>query len=78
MSDTITYAYSTPSSLVKGQQGDELFLANYSEVQKKVNPCFFWGRLKDPHTTARCIMRNFYSLGTALEYCRYLFKFGTI
>lgn len=56
MSDTITYAYSTPSSLVKGQLGDELFLANYSEVQKKVNPCFFWGRLKDPHTTARCLI----------------------
>jgi hypothetical protein len=56
MSDLITYAYASPSSLVKNQQGDELFLANYSEVQKKVNPCFFWGKLKDPHTTARCLI----------------------
>ncbi|MCU0385010.1 MAG: DUF6493 family protein [Flavihumibacter sp.] len=56
MSDQITYSYATPSSLVKGLQGDELFLANYSEVQKKTNPCFFWGRLKDPHTTARCLI----------------------
>jgi hypothetical protein len=56
MSDLITYAYASPSSLVKNQKGDELFLANYSEVQKKVNPCFFWGNLKDPHTTARCLI----------------------
>lgn len=56
MSDLITYAYASPSSLVKNQQGDELFLANYSEVQKKSNPCFFWGKLKDPHTTARCLI----------------------
>jgi hypothetical protein len=56
MSDLITYAYAAPSSLVKNQQGDELFLANYSEVQKKSNPCFFWGKLKDPHTTARCLI----------------------
>ncbi len=56
MSDLITYAYAAPSSLVKNQLGDELFLANYSEVQKKVNPCFFWGKLKDPHTTARCLI----------------------
>lgn len=56
MSDQITYSYANPSSLVKGLQGDELFLANYSEVQKKTNPCFFWGRLKDPHTTARCLI----------------------
>ncbi|GAB2657870.1 SWIM zinc finger domain-containing protein [Flavihumibacter cheonanensis] len=56
MSDLITYSYNTPSSLLKDQQGDQLFLSNYSEVQKKTNPCFFWGRLKDPHTTARCLI----------------------
>ncbi len=56
MSDLITYSYASPSSLLKGQQGDQLFLSNYSEVQKKTNPCFFWGRLKDPHTTARCLI----------------------
>lgn len=56
MSDLITYSYASPSSLLKGQQGDQLFLSNYSEVQKKTSPCFFWGRLKDPHTTARCLI----------------------
>lgn len=56
MSDLITYSYASPSSLLKGQQGDQLFLSNYSEVQKKTNPCFFLGRLKDPHTTARCLI----------------------
>ena len=49
MSDTITYAYAAPSALQKTSQGDELFLAHYSEVQKKQNPCFFWGRLTDPY-----------------------------
>lgn len=56
MSDTITYQYATPSALLKAKGQDELFLAKYSEVQKKEAPCFFWGRLSDPHTTARCLI----------------------
>lgn len=56
MSDTITYQYAFPSSLVKNGNQDELFLAKYSEVQKKEAPCFFWGHLEDPFTTARCLI----------------------
>ena len=56
MSDTITYSYSSPSSLQKTIQGDELLLSHYSEVEKKVSPCFFWGKLTDPYTTARCLI----------------------
>lgn len=56
MSDTITYSYASPSALQATAKGDELFLAHYSEVEKKQSPCFFWGRLTDPYTTARCLI----------------------
>jgi hypothetical protein len=56
MSDTITYQYASPSALLKQAGEDELFLAKYSEVQKKEAPCFFWGRLEDPFITARCLV----------------------
>ncbi|MGC1241675.1 MAG: hypothetical protein WA874_08805, partial [Chryseosolibacter sp.] len=56
MSETITYHYAHPSALVKESSTDELFLAKYSEVQKKNAPCFFWGRLNDPYVTARCLI----------------------
>lgn len=56
MSDTITYQYAFPSALVKTGGDDELFLAQYSEVQKKEAPCFFWGRMEDPFITARCLI----------------------
>lgn len=56
MSETVTYAYRNPSSLVKTKSEDELFLAKYSEVEKKDAPCFFWGKLNDPYITARCLI----------------------
>jgi len=56
MSDTITYQYNKSSALKKSDSSDELFLAKYSEVQKKNAQCFFWGRLTDPYTTARCLL----------------------
>jgi hypothetical protein len=56
MSETITYSYNAPSIVTKTAQGDELFLSHYSEVQKKESPCFFWGRLTNPYTTARCLI----------------------
>jgi hypothetical protein len=56
MSDSITYQYTRPSLLMRESNGDELFLAKYSEVQKKDAPCFFWGRLKNPYMTARCLI----------------------
>ena len=56
MSDTITYQYASPSALTRHAGEDELFLAKYSEVQKKEAPCFFWGKLEDPFITARCLI----------------------
>lgn len=56
MSETIHYHYSSPSVLSKSVDADELFLSKYSEVQKKDAPCFFWGNLKDPYITSRCLI----------------------
>ena len=56
MSETISYQYATPSALMKTVSNDELFLAKYNEVRKKDAPCFFWGKLKDPYITARCLI----------------------
>ena len=56
MSDTITYQYARPSALRRQAQHEELFLSQYSEVQKQEAPCFFWGRLTDPFITARCLL----------------------
>lgn len=56
MSDTITYQYAAPSALKHSPSADELFLAKYSEIQKGTSPCFFWGRLTDPYTVARCLL----------------------
>jgi len=56
MTDTITYHYDSPSALLPSKNGEELFLAKYSEVQKKEAPCFFWGKLSNPQITARCLI----------------------
>jgi len=56
MSDTLVYHYDTPSIQSRSRESDELFLSKYSEVQKKDAPCFFWGKLKDPYVTSRCLI----------------------
>lgn len=56
MSDTINYQYQQPSALQKDKWTDQLFLSKYSEVQKTEASCFFWGRLTDPYTVARCLL----------------------
>lgn len=56
MSDTITYSYNEPSTLRKSGTSDELFLAQYSEMQKGNSPCFFWGKLTDPFIVSRCLI----------------------
>jgi len=56
MSDLITYHYSSPSGLLKSGAEDTLFLSKYSEVEKNEAPCFFWGKLTDPYSTARCLI----------------------
>lgn len=56
MPDTITYQYGFPSVIQRSGSGEELFLAKYSEIEKKEAPCFFWGTLADPFITARCLV----------------------
>ena len=53
MTDTISYQYAAPSALQRSADQDELFLAKYSEIEKKETPCFFWGKLPQPYMTAR-------------------------
>jgi len=56
MTDTISYQYAAPSVLQRSSDQDELFLAKYSEIEKKEAPCFFWGKLTQPYMTARCLI----------------------
>ena len=56
MTDTISYQYAAPSALQRSADQDELFLAKYSEIEKKETPCFFWGKLTQPYMTARCLI----------------------
>ncbi|WP_336961219.1 SWIM zinc finger family protein [Chryseobacterium contaminans] len=53
----LTYNYSRSSSFVKKDTLEELFLAQYSEIQKKTDvPCFFWGNVDQPFILARCLI----------------------
>ena len=56
MTDTISYQYAAPSALQRSADQDELFLAKYSEIEKREAPCFFWGKLTQPYMTARCLI----------------------
>ncbi|WP_160138948.1 SWIM zinc finger family protein [Chryseobacterium sp. c4a] len=57
MEDMLTYNYSRSSSFVKKDALEELFLAQYSEIQKKTDvPCFFWGNVRQPFILARCLI----------------------
>ncbi|WP_339814732.1 SWIM zinc finger family protein [uncultured Imperialibacter sp.] len=56
MSENITYSYQRPSALIQSGSKEELFLAQYNEVQKGSSPCFFWGKLNDPYHVSRCLI----------------------
>jgi hypothetical protein len=57
MKDTFIYNYSGASSLVRRGALEELFLAQYNEVQKNTDaPCFFWGNVGQPFILARCLI----------------------
>lgn len=56
MAIQVNYRYAFPSVLTRGADADSLFLARYSEVDKRESACFFWGRLSRPYLTARCLM----------------------
>lgn len=57
MEDTLIYSYSGVSSLVRRGALEELFLAQYSEIDKNTDiPCFFWGNVRQPFILARCLI----------------------
>ncbi|WP_323756206.1 SWIM zinc finger family protein [Roseivirga sp.] len=56
MSEVLTYSYRYSSELRKGAKEDELFMSQYSEVQKGNQSCFFWGKLTEPYTLSRCLI----------------------
>ncbi|SHL86599.1 SWIM zinc finger [Chryseobacterium carnipullorum] len=57
MEDTLVYNYQRPSSLIKKDASEELFLSKYSEIQKNTDaPCFFWGNVSQPFILARCLI----------------------
>ena len=43
MDNSIAYAYASPSAITTDSLQNELFLAQYSEIEKRDSPCFFWG-----------------------------------
>lgn len=51
-----TYNYAFPSALTRRADSSELFLSEYSEVERKQGNCFFWGRLTEPFVTSRCLL----------------------
>ncbi|WP_114820863.1 SWIM zinc finger family protein [Chryseobacterium sp. KLBC 52] len=57
MEDILSYNYSGTSSLVRRGALEELFLAQYSEIDKNTDvPCFFWGDVRQPFILARCLI----------------------
>lgn len=57
MEDTLIYRYQRPSSLIKKDASEKLFLSKYSEIQKNTDvPCFFWGDVSQPFILARCLI----------------------
>ncbi|SEH40677.1 SWIM zinc finger family protein [Chryseobacterium culicis] len=57
MEDTLIYNYSGTSYLLDKGNLEELFLAQYSEIQKNTHvPCFFWGNVEQPFILARCLI----------------------
>ncbi len=71
----VIYKYTETSTLEKQQDKSSLFLAHFNEEFNETEmPCFFWGKLKSPYTTARCFLTlskvvaaNFMPIGSALR-----------
>lgn len=55
MTTELSYNYNAISTIHKGKEGNLLTLAHQTEIEE-VNkiPCFFWGSLTEPYTTAKC------------------------
>lgn len=56
MTETLSYKYSTTSSLEKKQGQENLLLSKFNEVDRGSSPCFFWGKLNNPYELSRCLI----------------------
>ena len=66
MTDTISYQYAAPSTLQRSADQDELFLAKYSEIEKREAPLFLLGKLDAtlydgtlPHALSNVVQSSF-------------------
>lgn len=66
------YNYQSVSTITKNNGINNLVLAHQTEIPEVNNiPCFFWGTLTDPYTTAKCwstiakVVRSSFSLAPA-------------
>ncbi|HOY20852.1 MAG TPA: SWIM zinc finger family protein, partial [Haliscomenobacter sp.] len=51
----LAYQYNAVSSIQKVDGINQLVLAHQTELEEVNNiPCFFWGKLTEPYTTAKC------------------------
>ncbi len=56
MNELLTYQYQQSSTLQKTDKNVNVILSKFSEMDKGNNTCFFWGRLKQPYETAKCLI----------------------
>ncbi|MDJ1470040.1 SWIM zinc finger family protein [Xanthocytophaga flava] len=55
MTNDLAYHYSIPSTVQRIETQTNIFLSHYNEDAVKEVSCFFWGKLKEPYLTAKCL-----------------------
>jgi hypothetical protein len=54
--ETADFTYSDVSTINKVDKQNSLFLSHQTELEEVNNiPCFFWGRMREPYLTAKCL-----------------------
>ena len=56
MSQTLSYLYPAPSTLLREAGKETLLLSQYNGVEAQNVPCFFWGTVKNPLVASRCLL----------------------
>lgn len=56
MSQTLSYLYPAPSTLLREAGEETLLLSQYNGVEVQDVPCFFWGAVKNPLVASRCLL----------------------
>ena len=56
MSQTLSYLYPAPSTLLREAGEETLLLSQYNGVEAQDVPCFFWGTVKNPLVASRCLL----------------------